>query len=74
MKLVPRAFEDFRNVAVSFSTCRLESRPWQNYEELLVIRFASAKPVDWKDILFMDAMRLAGTRCDKVKRKGLMSQ
>src|SRR4051812_49247660 len=62
MKLVPRAFEDFRNVAVSFSTCRLASRPWQNYEELLVIHFASVQPVDWKDILLMDAMRMAAIR------------
>jgi hypothetical protein len=62
MKLTPCGFEDFSNVAVSFYTSRLESRPWQNYEELLIIHFASTQRVGWKDIGFMDAMKLAGIR------------
>jgi hypothetical protein len=62
MKLTERKFQDRSNVVVLFSTSRLESRPWQNYEELLVIRFASTQPVNWKDIRFMDAMKLAGIR------------
>jgi hypothetical protein len=62
MHLTERQLTDNSNVEASFLTGRLPSRPWQNYEELLVVRFLSKSPVDWRDILFMRATVAAGIR------------
>ena len=51
-----RKLNDRTKVSVDFFTDRIASRPWQNYEELLVVKVDCAGEVESHDIVYIVGM------------------